>query len=198
MTREATPGIVAVQDGDGSDARDFLIIRWPGNVRALWSDVYDVELADYPGITFIRAGGFVNISEVVQNLSNQVQSFRVGFNPLDNGVVTQLTGFPLHQIKVTWGRAIFHPTTRAFDGSFELFRGRVDRPDESIEGEEVSLTYHMVSSAREMDRSTLRTRSDNDQLRVSGTDRFYQFSAKAGDRFDWGRASQSGRSSATL
>jgi hypothetical protein len=196
MAKTFDSNTLALLEAAGLESRDLLVIRWPGNARGLWSDIYDASFDQYLGVTFTRAGSFVSISDISQNLSGEVQSFRIGFNPLDNAVVTQLTGFPIHQVKVTFARALYDPSTRALVTVLELFKGSIDRPEESIEGDQVSLTYTCVSRSKEMGRATLRTRSDQDQRRVASADEFYEFAAKAGDRFDWGRASPSGRSGA--
>ena len=198
MARAYDSNTLAALASGRFETRDLLIARWGEQVSAVWNDVFDASFADYPGVTFVGIGGFIEITDIVQTLSSEVSTLSITVNPMDSKIITAFGSVPLHQVELTLARAAYDVDTRALLSVITLFEGAIERDEHEVSGDRVFLKYRCVTRSREMSRSTLRTRSDADQRRVLSTDKFYEFAPKAGARFDFGRASPSGRSAATL
>lgn len=197
MARAFDAATLALLDGNSLVERDLLVVALPEGTYGYWSDVYDAQFSQWPGVTFTGSASLISISPITQSVTDQVQTTAVTLSGLATDVLARIGSLNLHQGRVEIAKALMDPATLALVAIITLMRGFVDR-DELIEADNRSeFRLTCVSRARELDRATNRTRSFADQASDYPSDRGFEFAKKTGaTKIMWGAGQASGSSSA--
>lgn len=195
MARSFDAATLALLDGDSLVERDLIIARIADGAYGYWSDVYNATFSEFPGVEFTGSASLISVSPISQVVADQVQTVTITLSGLATDVLATMLTLNLHQGTVEIVKALFDPSTRALVTLATVFRGLIDR-DELSEDEGTSqISVTCVSRARELDRSTYRTRSFSDQIRDYSGDRFFEYAKKTGvTKISWGAGQGSGAS----
>lgn len=195
MARSFDAATLALLDGDSLVERDLIIVRIEAGAYGYWSDVYSATFSQYPDVEFTGSASLISVSPISQVVADQVQTITITLSGLATDVLANLLTLNLHQGTVEIIKALFDPATRALVTLAPIFRGLIDRDELTEEDGRSQFTLNCVSRARELDRSTYRTRSFSDQIRDYSGDRFFEYAKKTGvTKISWGAGQGAGAS----
>lgn len=195
MARAFDSATLALLDGDSLVERDLIIVRIDAGVFGYWSDVYSATFSQYPDVEFTGSASLISVSPVSQVVADQVQTITIALSGLATDVLANLLTLNLHQGTVEIVKALFDTGTRTLVTLAPVFRGLIDKDELTEEDGRSQFALTCVSRARELDRSTYRTRSFSDQIRDFSGDRFYEFTKKTGvTKINWGAGQGAGSS----
>lgn len=158
-----------------------------GGAEGLWNDTYPV---DYEGVTYHPMGGNLTIDALPGTAELASDSVSVVVSGLDPNVSALIENEAWHQRPVVIFRAFMSDAGTVLDvrAAFAGFLDEVTVSDAA--GGMASITLAIESNNRELNRSSGRMRSDNDQRMHGGeTDGFFKYAtATAVDaNIYWGR-----------
>lgn len=158
-----------------------------GGPTGVWNDTYAVA---HDSVTFAALAGNLTVDALPGSSDLSSDSVSVTLSGLDANVAGLIEGKNWHQRPVTIYRALMSDAGTVLDvrAAFAGFLDEVRITDAA--GEMAAVILSIESNNRELNRSTGRMRSDNDQRSHGGaTDGFFKHATNAATDTDiyWGR-----------
>lgn len=179
--------VLALLEEGRLSVRYMLRFELDGGAEGLWNDSYSVI---HEGVTFLPMGGNLIVDAIPGNSDLSSDAVSVTISGLDPNVADILENETWHQRAVTVYRAFLDDNGMVLDAR-AVFSGFLDEVRlTDAEGDMVAAILSIESNNRELNRSTGRMRSDNDQRAHGGaSDGFFKHATNAAIDTDiyWGR-----------